>query len=161
AGGPPRRSPPCRLWAPAWCTWSSTRRPAGPSEPTMPGAPRPQAGTSRRAATSPGCPTATPTTSTARCAPGRGRCTSWSAPGAPTAVGGQKLLETIFGDEAVRRMAAVARQRLTDRLDALAAERSGLFLSQLDALGEEGSAAQLHADAEALAQLARDIREDA
>lgn len=81
--------------------------------------------------------------------------------GAATAVVGQKLLETIFGDEAVRRMAAVARQRLTDRLDALVAERSGLFLSQLDALGEEGSAAQLHADAEALAQLARDIREDA
>ena len=81
--------------------------------------------------------------------------------GAATAVVGQKLLETIFGDEAVRRMAAVARQRLTDRLDALVAERSGLFLGQLDALGEEGSAAQLHADAEALAQLARDIREDA
>ena len=58
-------------------------------------------------------------------------------------------------------MAAVARQRLTDRLDALVAERSGLFLDRLDALGEEGSAAQLHADAEALAQLARDIREDA
>src|SRR5699024_5977857 len=77
--------------------------------------------------------------------------------GAATAVVGQKLLETIFGDEAVRRMAAVARQRLTDRLDALVAERSGLFLGQLDALGEEGSAAQLHADAEALAQLARDI----
>ena len=81
--------------------------------------------------------------------------------GAASAVVGQKLLETIFGDEAVRRMAAVARQRLTDRLDALVAERSGLFLGQLDALGEEGSAAQLHADAEALAQLARDIREDA
>ena len=81
--------------------------------------------------------------------------------GAATAVVGQKLLETIFGDEAVRRMAAVARQRLTDRLDALVAERSSLFLDRLDALGEEVSAAQLHADAEALAQLARDIREDA
>ncbi|MDN6302779.1 MAG: dynamin family protein [Brachybacterium sp.] len=81
--------------------------------------------------------------------------------GAATAVVGQKLLETIFGDEAVRRMAAVARQRLTDRLDALVAGRSDLFLDRLDALGEEGSAAQLHADAEALAQLARDIREDA
>ena len=81
--------------------------------------------------------------------------------GAATAVVGQKLLETIFGDEAVRRMAAVARQRLTDRLDALVAGRSDLFIGRLDALGEEGSAAQLHADAEALAQLARDIREDA
>ncbi|WP_394215468.1 dynamin family protein [Brachybacterium vulturis] len=81
--------------------------------------------------------------------------------GAATAVVGQKLLETIFGDEAVRRMAALARQRLTDRLDALVAGRSELFLHRLDGLGAEGSAAPLHADAEALAQLARDIREDA
>lgn len=81
--------------------------------------------------------------------------------GAATAVVGQKLLETIFGDEAVRRMAAVARERLTARLDALVADRSHLFLDRLDALGEEGSAAQLNEDAQALAQLAHDIREDA
>ena len=81
--------------------------------------------------------------------------------GAATAVVGQKLLETIFGDEAVRRMAALARQRLTERLDALVSERSGVFLERLDALGAEGAAQQLHADADALAQLARDIREDA
>ncbi|ATG51230.1 ABC transporter [Brachybacterium vulturis] len=80
--------------------------------------------------------------------------------GAATAVVGQKLLETIFGDEAVRRMAALARKRLTDRLDALVAGRCELFLDRLDALAAEGSAAQLHADAAALAQLARDIRED-
>ncbi|ASK65224.1 ABC transporter [Brachybacterium avium] len=81
--------------------------------------------------------------------------------GAATAVVGQKLLETIFGDEAVRRMATVARQRLTDRLDALVAGRSALFLDRLDDLGVEGAAAQLHADAAALTQLAHDIREDA
>src|SRR5699024_5432505 len=80
--------------------------------------------------------------------------------GAATAVVGQKLLETIFGDEAVRRMAATARESLTTRLDTLVAGRSGPFLDRLAALGEPGAAAQLAADAEALAQLAHDIRED-
>ena len=73
---------------------------------------------------------------------------------------GQKLLETIFGDEAVRRMAATARESLTTRLDTLVAGRSGPFLDRLAALGEPGAAAQLATDAEALAQLAHDIRED-
>ncbi|MGO3209108.1 MAG: dynamin family protein [Brachybacterium sp.] len=81
--------------------------------------------------------------------------------GAATAVVGQKLLETIFGDDAVRRMAAIARERLTSRLDALVAERSGPFLDRLDALGEVGTGELLGADADALTQLARDIREDA
>ena len=81
--------------------------------------------------------------------------------GAATAVVGQKLLETIFGDEAVRRMAAVARERLTSRLDALVTARSGPFLEILDGLGAQGAGDLLAADADALAQLARDIREDA
>ena len=81
--------------------------------------------------------------------------------GAATAVVGQKLLETIFGDEAVRRMAAAARERLTSRLDALVASRSGPFLDRLDELGEVGSAELLSADAEALARLGQEIREDA
>ncbi|WP_422115411.1 dynamin family protein [Brachybacterium sp. UNK5269] len=81
--------------------------------------------------------------------------------GAATAVVGQKLLETIFGDEAVRRMAAVARQRLTTRLDVLVADRSGPFLDLLDALGEVGTGQLLAADAEALAGLAHQIREAA
>lgn len=80
--------------------------------------------------------------------------------GAATAVVGQRLLEAIFGDEAVRRMAKAARESLTERLDALVAERSAPFLEQLDALGEEGTAVDLEADAVALAALAREIREE-
>ncbi|MFC7456764.1 dynamin family protein [Brachybacterium sp. GCM10030267] len=81
--------------------------------------------------------------------------------GAATAVVGQKLLETIFGEEAVRRMARVARERLSSRLDALVADRSGPFLDLLDELGDHGSADLLEADADALDQLAGTIREDA
>ena len=81
--------------------------------------------------------------------------------GAATAVVGQKLLETIFGDEAVRRMARTARQRLTERLDRVVTGRAEPFLQLLDELGEEGTGRQLHADAEALTRLAREIREDA
>nr|WP_262424374.1 hypothetical protein [Brachybacterium sp. Z12] len=81
--------------------------------------------------------------------------------GATTAVVGQKLLETIFGDEAVRRMAAAARERLTSRLDQLVASRSGPFLDRLDELGEVGSAELLRKDAEALTRLGQEIREDA
>lgn len=80
--------------------------------------------------------------------------------GAATAVVGQKLLETIFGDEAVRRMARVARERLTERLDALVSERSRPFLDRLDALGGTTNSQDLVADADALDQLAREIRED-
>ncbi|HEX7352391.1 dynamin family protein [Brachybacterium sp.] len=80
--------------------------------------------------------------------------------GAATAVVGQKLLETIFGDEAVRRMAATARERLTTRLDALVATRSSPFVELLDELGEPGGGELLGADADALAQLAQDIRTD-
>lgn len=80
--------------------------------------------------------------------------------GAATAVVGQKLLETIFGDEAVRRMARTARERLTSRLDALIAERSAPFEELLDELGDEDAGADLTADAAALTGLARTIRED-
>jgi energy-coupling factor transporter ATP-binding protein EcfA2 len=80
--------------------------------------------------------------------------------GAATAVVGQRLLEAVFGDEAVRRMAKVARESLTERLDALVAERSAPFLDRLDALGEDGAAGDLEADAVALAALAREIREE-
>jgi hypothetical protein len=60
----------------------------------------------------------------------------------------------------VRRLAKVARESLTERLDALVAERSAPFLDRLDALGEDGAAGDLEADAEALAALAREIREE-
>lgn len=80
--------------------------------------------------------------------------------GAGTAVVGQKLLETIFGDEAVRRMARIARERLTTRLDSLVAGRSAPFEDRLAELSGIGGAEALDADADALEALAADIRED-
>ncbi len=44
-----------------------------------------------------------------------------------TAILGQKLLEAIFGDQAVRSLAAKARAALLDRVDELYAEESGRF----------------------------------
>lgn len=81
--------------------------------------------------------------------------------GAGAAVVGQKLLESIFGDEAVRRMAQVARERLTARLDALVDSRTAPFRERLAALGDLGGGELLAADATALEQLAADIREQA
>ena len=80
--------------------------------------------------------------------------------GAGTAVVGQKLLETIFGDEAVRRMARIARERLTTRLDALVAGRSAPFEQRLAELAGIGGAEAMEADADALEALAHEIRED-
>ena len=80
--------------------------------------------------------------------------------GAATAVVGQKLLETLFGDEAVRRMARVARERLTTRLDELVAERAGPFHERLEALAGLGDPAELAVDADQLEQLAQQIREE-
>jgi energy-coupling factor transporter ATP-binding protein EcfA2 len=80
--------------------------------------------------------------------------------GAATAVVGQRLLEAVFGDEAVRRMARTARESLTGRLDGLVAGGAAPFLERLDALGGEDEAEALAGDAEALAALAREIREE-
>lgn len=80
--------------------------------------------------------------------------------GAATAVVGQKLLETLFGDEAVRRMARVARERLTTRLDELVAERAGPFHERLEALAGLGDPAELAVDVDQLEQLAQQIREE-
>ena len=80
--------------------------------------------------------------------------------GAATAVVGQRLLEAVFGDEAVRRMARIARESLTARLDELVAGGAAPFLDRLDALGGTGASTALAEDAEALAALARDIREE-
>lgn len=81
--------------------------------------------------------------------------------GAGAAVVGQKLLESIFGDEAVRRMATVARERLTARLDALVNSRTAPFRERLDALGDLRGGELLGKDADALEQLAASIREQA
>lgn len=51
-----------------------------------------------------------------------------------TAILGQKLLEAIFGDQAVRSLAAKARAALLDRVEDLYAEESGRFHSAIDAV---------------------------
>jgi hypothetical protein len=52
-----------------------------------------------------------------------------------SAVIGQKLLEAVFGDEAVRRLAARAREDLATRVDALMDDERARYLEVVDALG--------------------------
>jgi hypothetical protein len=51
-----------------------------------------------------------------------------------SAVLGQKLLEAVFGDQAVRRLAEHARQDLEERVEALYAGEQARYLAVLDAL---------------------------
>lgn len=55
-----------------------------------------------------------------------------------TAVVAQKLLEAVFGDDAVRRLTAAARDRLDVRVRQVLAGESDRYTSQLDALGTTG-----------------------
>ena len=55
-----------------------------------------------------------------------------------TAVLGQKLLEAVFGDNAVRRLAERAREDLNDRVEVLLAEERGRFEALLDRAGVAG-----------------------
>lgn len=80
--------------------------------------------------------------------------------GAGAAVIGQKLLETIFGDDAVRRLTKIARGRLAARLDTLVADRAEPFHERLAELETPDAAAQLDADARRLDQLAAQVREE-
>jgi len=52
-----------------------------------------------------------------------------------SAIVGQKLLEAIFGDQAVRSLAARARKNLEDRVEALLGAELLRYLQLLDALG--------------------------
>jgi hypothetical protein len=52
-----------------------------------------------------------------------------------SAVVGQKLLEAVFGDQAVRRLAAAARQDLNERVTALMDEERTRYVEVLDGLG--------------------------
>jgi hypothetical protein len=52
-----------------------------------------------------------------------------------TAVVAQKLLEAVFGDDAVRRLTATARERLDERVRAVLAGEADRYTAQLDALG--------------------------
>ena len=59
---------------------------------------------------------------------------------------GQKLLEAVFGDQAVRRLAAAARQDLNERVTVLMDEERTRYLEVLDALGiHEGDVDSLRA----------------
>ncbi|MFC0675873.1 dynamin family protein [Brachybacterium hainanense] len=74
--------------------------------------------------------------------------------GAATAVLGQKLLETIFGDEAVRRLARTARESLASRLDELIGSRAEVFRDRLAEEPAGTGAEQLRTDAARLEALA-------
>ncbi|MBD8868888.1 ABC transporter [Nocardioides sp. MJB4] len=64
-----------------------------------------------------------------------------------SAVLGQKLLEAVFGDNAVRRLAERARKDLQTRVEALMAEELERYLRLLDALGVQEGAADRVRDA--------------
>lgn len=57
-----------------------------------------------------------------------------------SAVLAQKLLEAVFGDEAVRRMARTARERLRERVGEYYQEHAATFTDRLDALGVDPEA---------------------
>ena len=59
-----------------------------------------------------------------------------------SAVLGQKLLEAVFGDQAVRTLAARARRSLEQRVTALMADERDRYLSRVDALALRPSAAE-------------------
>ena len=61
--------------------------------------------------------------------------------GAGTAMVGQKVLEAVFGDQAVRRLAAAARQDLRQRVAELMDGERARFEARLDALGVDPDAA--------------------
>ncbi len=67
-----------------------------------------------------------------------------------TAILAQKLLEAVFGDDAVRRLTRTARERLAERVRAVLDDEARRYTAQLDALGT--------ADAD---ETARSVREAA
>jgi len=54
-----------------------------------------------------------------------------------TAILAQKLLEAVFGDDAVRRLTRTARERLADRVRAVLDDEERRYTAQLDALGTQ------------------------
>ncbi|MFC8599188.1 dynamin family protein [Isoptericola sp. NPDC057191] len=58
-----------------------------------------------------------------------------------TAVVAQKLLEAVFGDEAVRRLAAQAKERLQARVETVLRGQAARYTAQLDALGTQDTGA--------------------
>jgi len=73
-----------------------------------------------------------------------------------TTIAAQKVLEAIFGDQAVRQLAARARRDLLDRVHGLMEEEAGRFRAALDDAGVDWSAAHtLRAAADAVGQARR------
>ncbi|WP_278236955.1 dynamin family protein [Isoptericola sp. AK164] len=72
-----------------------------------------------------------------------------------TAVAAQKILEAVFGDDAVRRLAAQAKERLTARVETVLRGQSARYTAQLDALGAD------RADGERLRESAREVADAA
>ena len=70
-----------------------------------------------------------------------------------SAIVGQKLLEAIFGEDAVRRLAKQARESLDSRCRSLLAEDSARFLERLAILGPQDNADLLRGHARRLAAL--------
>ncbi|MFD1214156.1 dynamin family protein [Arthrobacter sp. GCM10027362] len=71
-----------------------------------------------------------------------------------TAVVGQKVLEAVFGEDAVRRLTKTAREGLARRTNGLMEAEAGRFLSRLDLLDAPESAGELRGLARRLADLA-------
>jgi energy-coupling factor transporter ATP-binding protein EcfA2 len=72
-----------------------------------------------------------------------------------TSAVGQKVLEAIFGDQAVRQLAAEARRDLLERLERLFALEAGRFTVLLDPVAPDGTAPRALRDALRAVQLAR------
>jgi hypothetical protein len=72
-----------------------------------------------------------------------------------TAVLGQKLLEAIFGDQAVRTMAATAKEALLDRVESAFMEERSRFTAVLDAVDLRGDQARSLGAAAAAVRAAR------
>lgn len=73
-----------------------------------------------------------------------------------SAVVGQKLLETIFGEDAVRRLARAARDDLGQRVDTLLATEAGRYTALLDEVRQGPDASQLREAAARLQAAAGD-----
>lgn len=67
-----------------------------------------------------------------------------------SAIAGQKLLEAVFGDDAVRRLAAIARQNLSVRVEGLFRQERAVFDERLDPLVHQTPAEKLQVQAQQL-----------
>lgn len=72
-----------------------------------------------------------------------------------TAVVGQRLLEAVFGDQAVRRLADAARKDLNERAEALLSSEAARFTDRLDVLAVDAAASAALRDAVRDVEVAR------